>query len=415
MSTMLVYLMKVILISGLLYSYYWFCLRNAAFHPYNRCYLLGITGVSLVLPFIELPVRDLATGGGPASPLWVLHEITTGHWGEAVTSQPASAGWRVLLTGPNPGYVIYGGVMLFFAVGLIRSLRYIRRLSRNYPRVQDTGELPLSLSCLEGWGNRERWDKVRFYLTDEPGTPFSFFRKIFWNRQLDLTSTRSQQILRHEWYHVRQRHTADILCLEVLRIVFWCNPFFHLICREIKATHEFLADRYATSGSDQYAYAELLVWQTIGHHPTLTNSFFNTHLKRRITMLTQSKTNRPGYVSRLLILPLLFLLFCAFAIRLSRKDVLNGSPLPSKALTVVIDAGHGGFDAGTISKSGINEKDLVLAIAKKIKQFSGAYHINLLMTREEDIMPGNQPTKEDGLRYRTQFADKHKADLFVSF
>jgi N-acetylmuramoyl-L-alanine amidase len=256
--------------------------------------------------------------------------------------------------------------------------------------------------------------RLQFYWTDEPGTPFSFFQKIFWNRQLDLTSVRGQQIFRHEYYHVRKGHSADILYLEVLRVVFWCNPFFHLICREIKATHEFQADRYALSGGSPYDYAELLVWQAVGvHTPPLTHPFFNTHLKRRINMLTKSKTNRPGYLSRLLILPLLFLLFCAFAIRLSKEDTLNGPVLPAKTLTVVIDAGHGGFDAGT-TKDGILEKDLNLAIAKKIKQFSATYNVNVLMTRESDIMAGGKTTKEEGLRYRTDFANGHKADLYVS-
>ncbi|HWK05246.1 MAG TPA: M56/M15 family metallopeptidase [Puia sp.] len=411
-AAMVLYGMKVILISGLLYGYYRVCLRSGSFHAFNRCYLLGSSVISIVLPFIDVPVQGFAAGGGAPSP-GVLHAITTGHWEEAVAPSAASDGWRVLFTGLNPGAIIYVGVLFFFAVGLVRSLRYIRRLSRNYPVMRTMGADPLP--CPERGESLDGWGKIQFYMTDEPGTPFSFFRKIFWNRELDLAGAQGQQILRHEWYHVRQGHTADILYLEMLRIVFWCNPFFHLILREIKATHEFLADRYAASGSDQYAYAELLVWQTIGHHhPAITNSFFNTHLKRRITMLTQSKNNRPGYLSRLLILPLLFLLFCAFAVRLSRKDVQSGAPLPSKALTVVIDAGHGGFDPGTISKSGINEKDLALSIAKKIKQFSGDYNINVLMTRDEDIMPGGKPTKKEGLRYRAQFAGEQHADLFVS-
>ena len=406
MNTIVLYLMKVILISGLLYSYYKVGLRNSSFHTYNRWYLLGIPVISLVLPLITLPVQSISSAGGPASPLWVLHEITAGPWNEEATPAAASANWRALLNVPNLIYGIYAGLMLLPLAGLLRSLYSIRRISRSYPCVTDVEELPLPL--------QKEVSRLQFYWTNEPGTPFSFFQKIFWNRQLDLTSVRGQQIFRHEYYHVRKGHSADILYLEILRVVFWCNPFFHLIGREIRATHEFQADRHAVSGGSPYDYAELLVWQAIGpHSPMLTHPFFNTHLKRRINMLTKSKTNRPGYLSRLLILPLLFLLFCAFAIRLSKKDELNGPVLAPKTLTVVIDAGHGGFDPGA-AKDQLLEKDLNLAIAKKIKQFSAAYNVNVLMTRESDIMAGGKTTKEDGLHYRTDFANGHKADLFVS-
>ena len=39
---------------------------------------------------------------------------------------------------------------------------------------------------------------------------------------------------------------------------------------------------------------------------------------------------------------------------------------PLMSFTVVIDAGHGGHDAGAIGKMGIKEKDLNLAVAKQL-------------------------------------------------
>ncbi len=80
---------------------------------------------------------------------------------------------------------------------------------------------------------------------------------------------------------------------------------------------------------------------------------------------------------------------------------------------MVIDAGHGGSDNGTHSVDLI-EKDLDLAIAKKIRQLAPAYKINVLMTREEDKLPGDAPDVSAGLDYRVDFANKHNADLFIS-
>lgn len=409
MSQFLFYLAKVTLISGVLYSYYWYWLRNAPFYGYNRCYLLGIPLVSMTLPFLDLPIPELSGGVWQSAPMQTLHAITTGKWEESVAPGLHEAGGRLTF---DPQWLVYGlytvGVCVFLA-GLVRCLRYIRRIGRLYPRVYDVDMLPLSFRESLGEG----LDKIKFHITDEPGTPFSFLRHIFWDRQLDLTGIKSRQIFRHELYHVRQGHTIDILYLEACRIVFWCNPFFHLIRKEIKATHEFMADRHTAAGSDRHDYAEMLVWQSIAvQHPSLVHSFFNTHLKRRITMLTQFKNNPPGYVSRIMILPVLFLLFSAFGVRLHREGATIAQPL-EKPLTVVIDAGHGGFDPGTI-KNNVQEKDLNLAIAKKVKQFSTAYNVNVLLTRDEDIMAGGKTTKEEGLQYRVDFATEHHADLFVA-
>ncbi len=74
---------------------------------------------------------------------------------------------------------------------------------------------------------------------------------------------------------------------------------------------------------------------------------------------------------------------------------------------VVIDAGHGGHDTGTIGPNGLMEKDLVLDVAlrlgKLITQQLGA---QVIYTRSDDtFIP---------LETRTQIANEEKADLFIS-
>ena len=56
LSPALVFLGKMTLVSAFLYGYYWFFLRNASFHPYNRWYLLGSVGLSLFLPLLHIPL-----------------------------------------------------------------------------------------------------------------------------------------------------------------------------------------------------------------------------------------------------------------------------------------------------------------------------------------------------------------------
>lgn len=74
---------------------------------------------------------------------------------------------------------------------------------------------------------------------------------------------------------------------------------------------------------------------------------------------------------------------------------------------IVIDAGHGGVDAGTVSASGVLEKDIVLAFAKKLQEsLEQTGKVAVLLTRTDDtFLP---------LGARVQFGRDHAADLFLS-
>lgn len=95
------------------------------------------------------------------------------------------------------------------------------------------------------------------------------------------------------------------------------------------------------------------------------------------------------------------------------------SQLNSK-LTVVIDAGHGGYDPGAITKKGIYEKEINLEMAKQVQELLKPCGINVILTREEDIdyVPegtrGRQTKKQADLNYRISMASQAKADAFVS-
>lgn len=123
-------------------------------------------------------------------------------------------------------------------------------------------------------------------------------------------------------------------------------------------------------------------------------------------MLTRFHVPKPGCISRVMALPLTFLLLCAFA---ARKPY-PGSPA---LFTVIIDAGHGGPDDGAVS-GGTREKDLNLALALAVKQLAPQYHINAVLTRKTDELAGGNLTIRQSLEYRVAMARDSKADLFVS-
>jgi N-acetylmuramoyl-L-alanine amidase len=78
-----------------------------------------------------------------------------------------------------------------------------------------------------------------------------------------------------------------------------------------------------------------------------------------------------------------------------------------KVTRVVIDAGHGGHDTGSIGPTGYTEKDLVLDVAKRLKTLiETEFGAEVVMTRSDDsFVP---------LETRTAIANQQEADLFIS-
>ncbi len=95
----------------------------------------------------------------------------------------------------------------------------------------------------------------------------------------------------------------------------------------------------------------------------------------------------------------------------------DASATPEKAVTVIIDAGHGGLDGGASTEGGVLEKHLNLAVAKKVQALLACANVNVVMTRESDIMladEGSAHKKRDDLNARLHMADAYENCVFVS-
>ncbi len=79
---------------------------------------------------------------------------------------------------------------------------------------------------------------------------------------------------------------------------------------------------------------------------------------------------------------------------------------PKARLTVVVDAGHGGQDPGTIGSGSLQEKDVNLAVARKVAALLEQRGIGVVLTRSQDRFLE--------LEERAAIANQHNADLFVS-
>lgn len=79
---------------------------------------------------------------------------------------------------------------------------------------------------------------------------------------------------------------------------------------------------------------------------------------------------------------------------------------------IVIDAGHGGIDPGAVGPSGSFEKDVNLAVAKRLCENLSQSGAIVIMTREDDNSYSNK--KKADLDARIALAENHQADIFVS-
>ncbi|MDI9519308.1 MAG: N-acetylmuramoyl-L-alanine amidase [Bacillota bacterium] len=82
-------------------------------------------------------------------------------------------------------------------------------------------------------------------------------------------------------------------------------------------------------------------------------------------------------------------------------------------VTIMIDAGHGGYDPGAIGQLGTKEKDVVLPISLKVGYLLQYNNIDVLYTRTSDNVPWPSDLKKN-LKYRTDMANDAKVDYFIS-
>lgn len=297
---LLLYAGKVALLWAVWLLCYVLFLRRHTFFQWNRLYLLLALTLSLALPLLHLPEEVVETY---ATPLPSSVEAYVAWPEEIPTLQPVAErpfDWLVAL-----GWVYGLGLIVMLA-------RLLWQLTRLWGFIRQGDRIPMD-------------DFTLILVPDQRTGSFSFGKWVVINER-DYAD-HFDFILSHELVHVRQRHSLDILWVELLRIVFWFNPLLWLYKRELQALHELLADRQATQRD---RYAQFLVAYALGAPlHSLGHPFYNgSTLKHRIAMLYKHRTS-PWALSRyLLVLPLVAVVVVLTA---ARVPIAKGSTLTELA------------------------------------------------------------------------------------
>jgi N-acetylmuramoyl-L-alanine amidase len=96
-----------------------------------------------------------------------------------------------------------------------------------------------------------------------------------------------------------------------------------------------------------------------------------------------------------------FLAYSSYAAKSSSSSGGDSSPI-----TVVIDAGHGGYDRGGIPGQRVSEKDMTLDVARRLKSVLAASGYRVVMTRDSDVFVP--------LGTRSAIANSNRNAIFVS-
>ena len=303
------YLLKVILVSGILTGYYWVSLRNKRFHHYNRVYLVGALLLSWGLPLLNLQWFYLAPE--PASP---IHQVAKLIYFSPNTLNASTMSWDELV-----------GVALIVVAGIL-VIAFLRGIAQ--------------LFLIKSKGRVTPMDRFDFIETSVEDAPFSFFRNLFWKKECALNDENGQRMLHHEITHIEQYHSFDKVLATLSTCLAWMNPFFWLIRKELEVVHEFIADEAAITNNDASQLAEMLLAAQFS--PTLFSngqSFFYSSIKRRILMLTASKKTSYSYARRLLVLPITLgaLALLSFTIRNKQSETKQFLSITGTSPAIFLD------------------------------------------------------------------------------
>lgn len=271
------------------YGLYQILFRKNTFFQMNRAYLIFGALSSFIIPLLSFSYAkneaDILVPVIYGAEYLVL-EFNEG-MSQSTTFFSLTLGELILLT-----YLI--GVLFF-------SYRFLKKLYRIYEITKNS--------------YTEKHDGILTLHTQEQDTS-SFFKWLFFNPRHE--HEHSQLIIEHELVHIRQWHSVDVLFMEFLTIINWFNPIIHLYNRSLRETHEFIADKIVASlASSKYQYASLLV-QEVGKsiNPALSNTFASL-IKKRLIMLSTTKSKKRVGVYYLSIIPAIMLLFVLFSFNLA--------------------------------------------------------------------------------------------------
>lgn len=280
---MIQYLLTSTIAATILLVVYQLFLEKEKMHRFNRFYLLISLLFSLLIPFISIEI---------------IEEITTPV--AAPIPMSFSGGTMVIAEETNYlGQILWG---IYVLVTAFLVFRFIRNIVAFYQLKKNSSTLSFQNATL--------------VLLQEPVLPHTFMNSIFINEAEYQERKIEKELFAHEMTHVNQKHTLDVLFIELIKTIFWFNPLFILYKKAIQLNHEFLADeKVVQSYKNIPFYQSLLLSKASCNPPLYLASNLNFQVtKKRFLMMSRNSSKRIILGKQLALLPIFTALFCYFCI-----------------------------------------------------------------------------------------------------
>jgi formylglycine-generating enzyme required for sulfatase activity len=302
MIHLLVFLTEASLCLILMYACYILFISNDTFYELKRYYLLFSIVVSITIPQLpsthfskefETKISSVSSGFTGNS----NYKDTFGNiiFGNAPV-QPESISKSFDLNIP---------LTLILIIYLLGVIFLLYRLMNNIVQVLR----------LAGKNGKEPYGKYTIVHHEDDYPTFSFFRYIFLNGS-NLQSGDLKILLQHEETHIIKWHSADIIFVELYRIIFWFNPIIRNFKESLIKVHECQADGYLIDKKkhDIANYQTLLLKQYLSKiNIELAHPFNYSLIKYRIKMMTKTKSGQLSKLKVLFALPVVIFCLLAFS------------------------------------------------------------------------------------------------------
>ncbi len=296
MQELIIFLLKA---NGLLVAFflaYHLLLRKETFFTSNRWFLLFGMIASALLPllffkkivYVERPKISI-------NDLIVLSNHSKAIPIKSIAPTIETIDWlQVVAFG-------YGFVVLLLLVKVIVNVYSISRLLKNKTVLKENN---FSLIDLE-----------------KDIAPFSFFNFIVFNSSL-YSQNELDSILLHEKVHCSQKHSLDVLVVNLFTIVFWINPIVWFYKKAVIQNLEFIADNEAIQHiEDKKAYQKTLLKVVSNQNfIPITNHFYQSLIKKRIVMLNKIQSHKRNSWKYAVVIPALFAFVFLFQIKVVAQE-----------------------------------------------------------------------------------------------
>ena len=284
----------------ILLGVYRYGLENEPMHPFKRVYLLGTILLSFGGPLVsvQVPVSWVPPLVSKRSPDQQIDTRTTRKLTMATARTLVPVADNALARNrPGPMVTTPYWLWLYGLITSLMLLRFGRNLYGLIRQIRTSSTEPFYGATL-----------VRLPTN---GLPYTFLHYLFVPADAYDRGEIEDELLDHELTHIRQRHSLDVLLVEVVLCFNWFNPLVFWLKRAMQRNHEFLADAAVNETYRNVpGYQQLLLSKlpTATRPLLLTSTLTFQTTKQRLLMMTKQPSPARTWLVGCLTAPLFALL-----------------------------------------------------------------------------------------------------------